>query len=62
MKKHEIIEMFAQCHAALEAVTDRVGCDFATAKLLCECENVLNEINAPKSKAAAIMNGLALVH
>lgn len=61
MKKHDYIELLRQTHAALEAVTDRVGCDFPTAKLLCDVDAVLRD--APRDKQAArIVDGLSLVH
>lgn len=61
MKKRELIELLRQVHGALEAVTDRVGCDFATAKLLCDVNSVLTT-EKPAAPAAAIVDGLSLVH
>lgn len=62
MKKSELIDLLARCHGALEAVTDRHGCNFKTAVILVDCENALNNINQQKNSMAAILDGLSLVH
>lgn len=61
MKKSELIELLKRSHEALEAVTDRVGCDFRTAVILVDCENALKEISQP-SQPAETVRGLYLVH
>lgn len=61
MKKRDYIELLRQTHAALEAVTDRVGCDLATAKLLCDVDSVLKD-TPREPQAVAIVDGLSLVH
>lgn len=61
MKKSELIELLKRSHEALEAVTDRVGCDFRTAVILVDCENAINEINQT-GQTAETVRGLSLVH
>lgn len=61
MKKSELIQLLTRCHAELEAVTDRVGCDFETAIVLVDCENALNAISK-NGQPAVFTDGLSLVH
>lgn len=61
MKKRDYIELLRQVHEKLEAVTDRVGCDFETAKLLCDVNGVLKGEKADKAPSVAAA-GLSLVH
>lgn len=61
MKKSELIELLKRSHEALEAVTDRVGCDFRTAVVLTDCENAINEINQTGQQAETV-RGLSIVH
>lgn len=63
MKKAILIDYIIELHTALESVTDRVGCDFQTAVLLTDAQNLLDAIHSEKQpKAAASVDGFGLVH
>lgn len=61
MKKHELIELLKRSHEHLEKVTDRVGCSLATAIVLTDCENALNEI-LKTQKPKQVLKVESIVH
>lgn len=49
----ELIKLLADTHQALEAITDRHGCDMRVARILCEGENALKNPGIKAELAAA---------
>lgn len=60
--RQDLIELLMQSHAALEAVTDRVGCSFETAVILCDCENALKQIYDAEGKQKGRYKAGDLIH